>query len=206
MQNLLRDQPHAAKINLVQEGIDLLVLQVSGDEGNNNLRVGKMYDLDIEVVVVARADSLRRRVWRQGEVGVALVVRPRPEARVGALVHGAAEVAKQPQRRPVAASVRHARAALDDDARRCCDTRRCGAASPLRVFVESYGLDYPPASFQLYSQAVRARSRKSGTAMPISNRRSSLSLSLSLFFLSVVPAGIREKTLRTTRRLKHEQR
>mmetsp|Transcript_27111 Transcript_27111/g.86269 ORF Transcript_27111/g.86269 Transcript_27111/m.86269 type:complete len:683 (+) Transcript_27111:91-2139(+) len=72
--------------------------------------------VDIEVVVVARADSLRRRVWRQGEVGVALVVRPRPEARVGALVHGAAEVAKQPERRPVAASVRHARAELDDAA------------------------------------------------------------------------------------------
>jgi len=50
MQDLLREQPHAANINLVQEGINLLVLQVSGEQGGT-LRVGRMYDLELKVVV-----------------------------------------------------------------------------------------------------------------------------------------------------------
>ena len=47
----MRVQPHAANINLVQEGINLLVLQVSGEHESSNTRVSHMFDKDIQVVV-----------------------------------------------------------------------------------------------------------------------------------------------------------
>mmetsp|Transcript_1957 Transcript_1957/g.5092 ORF Transcript_1957/g.5092 Transcript_1957/m.5092 type:complete len:584 (+) Transcript_1957:415-2166(+) len=68
-------------------------------------------------LVDARRNLLRRVGRRQLQIRVALIVRPRPQPCVGRLVDGATQVAKSPERRPVAAATGLPRAELQDAAR-----------------------------------------------------------------------------------------
>ena len=104
----------------LQRSHDVRILARVADRALEHIKLGGTATLEriepfrLEVAVVARADALRGLRGRQPQVSVALAVRPRPQAGVRVLVDGAAEVAEEPQRRPVAPTPRLARTELDD--------------------------------------------------------------------------------------------